>query len=162
MSKIKTIWPIIILIISLTAIVSALIAEYVFNILPCEMCLFQRYPYYFMIAFSIFFLISKKISLKLYYWICTIFFSIGLLFSVWHVGIEQKIFKGLPGCTGKINISQSLTDLKQQILNQNIASCDEVTWSFMNISAATLNSLLLIFLLIINSIFLLQQYYKKR
>jgi disulfide bond formation protein DsbB len=115
-----------------------------------------------MIAFSIFFLISKKISLKLYYWICTIFFSIGLLFSVWHVGIEQKIFKGLPGCTGKINISQSLTDLKQQILNQNIASCDEVTWSFMNISAATLNSLLLIFLLIINSIFLLQQYYKKR
>ena len=86
----------------------------------------------------------------------------GLFFSAWHVGIEQKILPGLPGCTTTIPTSQSLNDLKDQIINQNIITCDEITWSFMGLSAATLNSLLLIFLLLINTIFLIQHYYDRK
>ena len=126
------------------------------------MCLYLRYPYYFIILFSIIYIIAKKIPLALYYWINFFAFAIGLFFSVWHIGIEQKILPGLSGCSSIINNSQSLTDLKEQILNQNIITCDEITWSFMGLSAATLNSLLLIFLLLINTIFLIQHYYDKK
>jgi len=162
MNKIKKNWVIIVLLISSIAIISALIAQYLFNILPCQMCLYQRYPYYFIILFSIIYIITKKIPLALYYWINSFALAIGLFFSVWHIGIEQKILPGLSGCSSIVNNSQSLTDLKEHILNQNIITCDEITWSFMGLSAATLNSLLLIFLLLINTIFLIQHYYDKK
>ena len=123
MNIIKKYWVVIVLLISSLAIISALLAEYVFNILPCKMCLYQRYPYYILIIISFIYIILKKLPLTWYYWICSLFFSIGLFFSVWHVGIEQKILPGLPGCTFTINASQSLKDLKEQILNQGIINC---------------------------------------
>ena len=43
-----------------TAISIALIAEYIFNILPCKMCLYQRYPYYFIISILDYFLSFEK------------------------------------------------------------------------------------------------------
>ena len=134
-------WPVIVLIISSIAILSALVAEYVFNILPCQMCLYQRYPYYFIIIISLIYFFSKIISLKLYYWISATLFGIGLFFAAWHVGIEQKILPGLSGCSNIINLSQSLTKLKEQILNQNIIICDQITWSIFGLSAATINSI---------------------
>ena len=161
MSTIKKYWVPIVLVISSIAIINALIAEYVFNILPCKMCLYQRYPYYFIIFISLIYIVSKKIPLELYYWMNTLSFAIGLFFSVWHVGIEQKILPGLSGCSSIINLSQSLTELKEQILNQSIIACDEITWSLMGLSAATLNTMLLIFLLVINTIFLAQNHYDK-
>ena len=48
-------WAIVVFILSAIAISSALIAEYVFNLLPCKMCLYQRYPYYFIISIFILF-----------------------------------------------------------------------------------------------------------
>ena len=161
MNKIDKSWPIIVLIISLIAILSALVAEYIFKILPCQMCLYQRFPYYFIIIFTLIYFSPIKIPLILYYWINTISFAIGLFFSAWHVGIEQKILPGLSGCSNTINLSQSLTELKEQILNQNIVACDEITWSIFGLSAATINSILLIFLLLINTILLGQHLFSK-
>ena len=120
MSTIKKFWATIVLVISSIAIINALIAEYVFDILPCQMCLYQRYPYYFIILISLIYIVSKKIPLEWYYWTNTLSFAIGLFFSAWHVGIEQKILPGLSGCSSTINLAQSLTELKEQILNQNI------------------------------------------
>jgi len=161
MNTLKKNWVVIVLLISSVAILSALIAEYVFDILPCQMCLYQRYSYYCIIFLSIIYIILKKFPLIWYYWIITLFFVIGLFFSTWHVGIEQKILPGLPGCSSAMQASQSLSELKDQILNQNIIACDEIAWAFMGLSAATLNSLLLILLLLINTIFLVQNHYEK-
>ncbi len=161
MNKIKKNWAIIVLAISSIAILSAFIAEYLFDILPCQMCLYQRYPYYFIILFSIIYIITKKIPLLWYYVIISISFVVGLFFSSWHIGIEQKILPGLSGCSSIVNTSQSLSRLKEQILNQNIVTCDEITWSFMGFSAATLNSFLLILLLLINTTFLIKYKYEK-
>ena len=161
MNTIQKYWPVIVLIISSIAIVIALIAEYAFDILPCQMCIYQRYPYYFIIIFSVIFIVLKNIPPTLYYWITTLSFTVGLFFSTWHVGIEQNILPGLPGCSIDISKSQSLSKLKDQIINQNIITCDEVTWSFFGISAATLNSVLLIILLLINIKLLILNNYNK-
>ena len=53
MKKIKNNWTVIVFIISFLAISSAITAEFFFEILPCKMCLYQRYPYYFIIFVSI-------------------------------------------------------------------------------------------------------------
>ena len=159
MNTIKKYWVVIVLITSVIAISIALIAEYFFEILPCKMCLYQRYPYYFIIIFSLVYFFTKKTPLAWYYWIINFSFIIGLFISLWHVGIEQKILPGLSGCTNDIEKTNSLTNLKDQILKQNVISCDEIVWSFMGISAATLNSLLLILLLLVNTKFLMQSFY---
>ena len=161
MNKIDKSWPILVLIISLIAILSALVAEHIFKILPCQMCLYQRYPYYFIIIFSLIYFSPIKVPLILYYWINTFSFAIGLFFSAWHIGIEKKILPGLSGCSNIIDFSQSLTELKEQILNQNIVTCNEIIWSIFGLSAATINSILLIFLLIVNTILLGKHLFSK-
>ena len=80
----------------------------------------------------------------------------GLFYSVWHVGIEKKIFKGPESCSGIISVTNSIKDLKEQIANQPIVSCSEVSWAMFGISAAIINSILLLLILIFNSIFIVR------
>ena len=154
-------WFWVISILSMVAISTALIAEYIFDLEPCSMCLKQRHPYYFILFIFILFSLIHKFPRIWFYLGAQLASIYGLFYSIWHVGIEQKILPGLPGCTFTINASQSLKDLKEQILKQNIATCDEVTWSFIGLSAATINSLLLILLLLVNIIFLVKHKYEK-
>ena len=52
-------WVALLFILSLVAIISALIAEYFFDLAPCKMCLKQRYPYYTIILLTLFFYFFK-------------------------------------------------------------------------------------------------------
>lgn len=162
MSYIIRYWGIIIFFLSLFAISSALIAEYIFNILPCQMCLNQRYPYYFIVGIFTFFYFIKK-TINIWFYILTeIAVFYGLFYSLWHVGIEQNLLTGPSGCSKKLENVNSVGDLKEQILNQSIINCNEVSWSMLGLSAATLNSLLLLFLLLINTIYISRIYNKSR
>ena len=81
-------WNILILIVSVVSIITALIAEFIFNLQPCELCLKQRHPYYFMILVSvlIFFI---PFSLKIFGFMLIQISSIyGLFYAIWHVGVE--------------------------------------------------------------------------
>ena len=154
-------WIKVILILSIFAISTALIAEHFFNINPCKMCLNQRYPYYFIIAAIIIYYLIKKNF--------TIFFSVlfelaifyGLFYSIWHVAIETGLLKGPAGCSISLEDSSSLENLKKQILEQQVISCEDINWVFFGISAASINTLLLLFFLIFNTIFIYKSYYAK-
>lgn len=160
MNIIKKFWVKIVLTISIIVISIALIAEYFFEVIPCQMCIYQRYSYYLIIIFTLIYLISKKISLVIYYWVINLLFAIGIFFATWHVGIEQKILPGLTGCSNALNKSETLEDLKDQITNQSIVSCDEIIWSFMGISMATWNLLLLVLLFTLGITLTLQKSFK--
>ena len=151
-------WAVIIFSLCIVAISSALIAEYIFHILPCQMCLNQRYPYYFIISiFIVFYFINKTSSIWLYIF-TELAVLYGLFYSVWHVGIEQNFLTGPSSCSGKLEEEVSVSDLKEQILNQAIISCNEISWSMLGLSAATLNSFLLFLLLLFNTIFISKMY----
>ena len=155
-------WGIIFFFLCVVAISSALIVEYVFHILPCQMCLNQRYPYYFIISiFIVFYFIFKTPSIWLYV-LSELAVLYGLFYSVWHVGIEQNLLTGSSKCSGKLREANSVSDLKEQILNQAVINCNEINWSVFGLSAATLNSLLLFFLLLFNTIFIFKIYGNKK
>ena len=78
----------------------------------------------------------------------------GLFYSIWHVGVENKILKGPAGCSAMLTSSESASDLKAQILSKQVISCDEVIWSFFGISAASINTLVLLVIFIFNAIYL--------
>ena len=151
-------WAVIIFILSLFAISSALIAEYIYHILPCQMCLNQRYPYYFIISiFVVFYFITKKPNIWLYI-LTELAVLYGLFYSMWHVGIEQNLLTSPSSCTRKLEEANSINDLKEQIINQAVINCNEVSWSILGLSAATLNSILLFLLLLFNTIFIYKIY----
>jgi len=158
----KKYWFYVIGLLSVIAIGSALIAEYYYNLEPCKMCLKQREPYYALIAVLIIFLIfrwQKKIWFFLGVQIITIY---GLFYSIWHVGIENKILPGPSSCSGGLDISNDTSNLKEQILSKAVVNCEEIIWSMFGLSAATINSLLLFLIFIINAIYLWNNYGSKK
>lgn len=154
-------WSVTIFILSIIAISTALIAEFFFNFLPCKMCVQQRYPYYFIIIiFILFYFFNKKINL--WFNILTELAIIyGLFYSVWHVGIEQQLMQGPDNCSGKINQASTVERLKEEILNQAIVNCNEISWTMLGLSAATVNTIFLTLIFLLNTIFIIKIYYEK-
>lgn len=144
---------------SLIAIISALSAEYFFDLVPCKMCLKQRHPYYAIIIIVLFFYFFQQIKNILLYILTEFAILYGLFYAVWHVGIEQKILPGLTSCSGTLSNTNSIENLKEQISNQPIVNCTDISWAILGLSAATINSILLLLILIFNSIYILQHFY---
>ena len=145
--------------ISLLAIGSALIAEHLFDLVPCKMCLKQRYPYYVIIIIVILFYTVRKTQSIWLYMLSHTAILYGLFYSVWHVGIEQKVLSGPISCSGILDKTNSIESLKQQIENQPIINCSDIAWTIMGLSAATINSLILLFIFTINTIFIFKNFY---
>ena len=155
-------WNYFLLLISSVSILSALIAEYFFNLQPCELCLKQRHPYFFIIGLTIinFFI---PILYKIYLFLLIQFSSVyGLFYAIWHLGVENKILKGPSGCSAGLDISSNTVDLKEQILSKQVISCDEVIWSFFGLSAASINTIILLVIFILNAIYLNKYYASKK
>ena len=147
---------------SVVALASALIAEYYFDLQPCAMCLKQREPYYVIISSFIIVMILKWQD-KIWFYVGVQIVSIyGLFYSLWHVGIENKILAGPSSCSGGLNISKNTSSLKEQIISKAVINCEEVAWSIFGLSAATMNSLLLFLIFIINAIYVANIYGSKK
>ena len=154
-------WNYFLFIISVIAITSALVAEYVYDLQPCELCLKQRHPYYLIIIISLIIILipfTKKIFLYVLIQLGTLY---GIFYSIWHVGVENKLLKGPSSCSVGLSESSNIIDLKEQILSKQVVSCDEVIWSFFGISAASFNTLALLFIFVINGLYIYRIYGKK-
>ena len=147
-------WAALLFLISLMSISSALVAEYFFNLQPCELCLKQRHPYYLILICLVFIFLLKNFNKILLYLVIQFASIYGLFYSIWHVGVENRIFKGPQGCSAMLTKSDSASDLKEQILSKQVISCEEVIWSFFGISAASINTLVLLVIFIFNAIYL--------
>ena len=155
-------WFYLVTLFSVVALASALIAEYYFDLQPCAMCLKQREPYYVIIAGFILVMILKWQD-KIWFYVGVQIVSIyGLFYSLWHVGIENKILAGPSSCSGGLNISTNTSSLKEQIISKPVINCEEVAWSIFGLSAATMNSLLLFLIFIINAIYIFNIYDSKK
>ena len=154
-------WHYLLIVISLIAILSALIAEYVYGLQPCELCLKQRHPYYLIIAIVLLIFFIPNLYKLMMYVLVQLGTMYGIFYSVWHVGVENKLLKGPAGCSSGLSKSSNTADLKEQIFNKQVISCDEVVWSFFGISAASLNTIVLLFIFVINGLYIYKNYGKK-
>ena len=128
----------IILFYSLLAIFFALYVEFVLGYEPCKLCLYQRVPY--VIAIFISFIGYNYFRNNGILILVVIIFSISVVISGYHYGIENNIFKEFSGCTdNSIEITNKLELLKS--LNENIVSCKDVNFKLFGISLAGINLL---------------------
>ena len=125
--------------VSILILLSAYFIEYVLGYEACNLCLVSRIPYFFVIAFSLFFFFFKKFEKIILMFIC-ISFTSGVLIAFYHFGIEQGFFDESLVC--QINafaLDASTSDLLQQLENNKSKSCKIVELKIFGLSLATIN-----------------------
>ena len=126
---------------SLSMVLFALLSEHVFGFTPCSLCLIQRYPHLLVVIISVWLIFFRTHDFFLYP-INTLIMASSILFSLYHVGVEQNIFQGPQSCSSS-NLAQigekSAEALLKSILNTAVVRCNEISWSFIGISMATWN-----------------------
>jgi len=123
---------------SLLAIFFALYIEYILGYNPCKLCLYQRMPYIITIFVSFigynYFQNNKILILVI------IMFSISVLVSGYHYGIENNIFEEFSGCAANsLGIVDKAELLKS--LNDNVSNCKDANFKLFGISLAGINFL---------------------
>jgi len=130
---------------SLFAIFFALYVEHVLGYRPCKLCLYQRIPYIVSIFISFVgynYFKNDKILILI-----VVIFSISVLISGYHYGIENNIFEEFSGCTANtLEIIDKSELLKS--LNNNVSSCKDVNYKLFGISLAGINFLLSLLIVI--------------
>lgn len=135
----NTLW--ICLLLSLTAIGTALFYEYVLNYQPCVMCYEERLPYYALIAISALALIFDKIIGRPLIILLGVMMFFASLYGGYHAGVEWGFWPGPISCTGSdLNISVD-TDLLAMVQKVKIVPCDVANWRTFGISFAGYNAL---------------------
>ena len=151
MSKKKNIFLILILLIISFSLLGAFFIEYGLNHKPCKLCIYERIPYILailLITEILFFKKNEKITLL----ILTLTFTISTVLAFYHFGIEQNFFPELSICNVS-NISETLSkeELLDQLKQNNIISCKDVSFRFFGLSLASINT---IFSFVLSVIFL--------
>ena len=129
-----------ILILSFTTISLAFFIEYFLNHKPCNLCIIERLPYFaalFLLTYNLF---NKKYE-KIIIAVLLILFFVGVIVSIYHVGIEKGIFQESFLC----NLENKSTTDKTLLLNElkmTSISCKVVTFRLLGLSLATINTLL--------------------
>ena len=130
---------------SILSLSIAYFIQYILGHKPCNLCLIERIPYLSAIILVALIFIVKRFE-KTFSGIILIFFIFGSIISFYHVGIEQGFFSESLVC----NLGNSGADLsKEQLLKQlenAPISCKEVTFRFLGLSLATINTIISIIL----------------
>ena len=135
----------------LTASVAILAAAFAFQLFgglrPCELCLWQRYPYGVVIGLAGVGLGLTRAGvaqrpLVIVLAVCALVLLIGAGIAVFHVGVEQTWWQGLTACTGNLAATTTIDDLRQKLLAAPVVRCDEIAWSLFGISMAGYNVLM--------------------
>lgn len=121
------------LIFLILSIMFVYILEYFFNIKPCELCLYQRYIYFFLIVFFVF---KKIISNKISNTIIVFSFLVSCILSFYHVGVEREFWNIVSSCSV---VTDNNLNLKEQILNSSFVPCNIVQWKFFYLSLSEWN-----------------------
>lgn len=115
-----------------------LFAQYGQHYAPCELCLRERLPWYFLIGLSLIGLVFPS------RWILaliglTLLVSAGL--GLHHAGVEQHWWPGPAECTSGSSGAKSVEELKAMLMKEKVVQCDEIAWKLLGLSMAAWNGL---------------------
>ncbi len=140
MNKKTNIYLLLILSLLIISIFLAYFIEYGLGHEPCNLCLYQRYPYFISILLILNILVIEK-YVRISLLIISLISLFGSMVAFYHFGIEQGIFTESLVCEVK-SLGQNLTkeDILKQLSRNNV-SCKTVTFRAFGLSLATINTI---------------------
>ena len=136
-----------IFLISFIALTSAYFIEYVLGYQPCNLCLYERVPYFLAILILLVNFKYNKLEKHFIFFLIIIFF-IATLLSLYHLGIEQGLIEESLLCNLEkgTNIIDKDEILKQ--LQQKNISCKDVAFKIFGLSLTSFNIIISLLLTI--------------
>ena len=131
---------------SILSLSIAYFIQYALGHKPCNLCVIERIPYIAaIILISLIFIISKYE--KIISSIILVFFIFGVVVSFYHFGIEQGFFSESLICELSNNNPLNKEELLNQLKKAEIVSCKDVTFRFLGLSLATINTVISLILI---------------
>ena len=136
-----------IMLVAAATLAGAWFFQLVLDILPCPLCLEQRYAYYASVPFAA--LVARGASkgaprgvllLGLALLAFAALANAGL--GTYHAGVEWAFWKGPTDCTGPVGNLGSAGNLLERLDTVKVVRCDEVQWRFLGLSLAGYNVLI--------------------
>ena len=120
--------------------------QLVLEILPCPLCLEQRYAYYLAIPLGLLMVLAARsgaprplLLVGLAILALATLANAGL--GTYHSGVEWGFWKGPTDCSGPVVNLGSAGDLLSRLDTVKVVRCDEVQWRFLGVSLAGYNGL---------------------
>ena len=138
----KYIW---LLIISATAVIATALASEIFGgLVPCALCLQQRWPYYIAIPILIVCGLARgsaPASSAPLLALVGLIFLVGAGLAAYHAGVEYKWWAGPSGCGGGTSLADNTRALLQALQNEKVVRCDEAAFTLFGLYMAGYNFL---------------------
>jgi len=134
------------------------------GLVPCELCLGERWPYYYGLPLlALILLLWNRLPLTVWYigmLLVAAIFVWSVYLGVFHAGVEWKFWQGPTACTG----NGTSLDLNQ-LSNLNavkVVQCDQIQWQFLGISLAGYNALVSALIVVLLALALINQMQRGR
>lgn len=125
---------------SAALLLGALGFQYLGDLPPCKLCIWQRYPHAAAVVIGVAALATGLRVLALA-GAAAALTTAGV--GVYHAGVELRWWEGPDTCTSSGDIGgMAPGDLLDQILAAPVVRCDEALWEFMGLSMASWNAAL--------------------
>lgn len=132
--------PALIFLAAIAVLGTALASQYLGGLQPCELCLYERWPYYAIVIVMLLAMLSRNASIaRAALALSTLIFLGSSVLAAYHVGVEQHWIEGPTACTGDLGNASSPDALLQALQGRQPVQCDVVQWSFHGLSLAGLN-----------------------
>ncbi|MGJ5618981.1 disulfide bond formation protein B [Sulfitobacter sp. MF3-043] len=115
--------------------------QHIGGLLPCKMCLWQRWPHAAAIAIGLVLMIGGPRPLI---WAGALAAAATSLIGFYHAGVEWRWWPGPSSCTGSgLDLgAMGGSDLLSMDAPTGLVLCDEVVWSLMGLSMAGWNGVI--------------------
>lgn len=116
----------------------AYVSQYVFGLVPCEMCWWQRYAHFAALGFATLALVRQPGTI--FVALAAQAIAISGVIGGFHAGVEYGWWEGLTSCA--TTAAADGADPLDAIMNAPLVRCDVAPWSLLGISLAGWNFLL--------------------
>jgi disulfide bond formation protein DsbB len=121
---------------------AALVAQYGFNLHPCELCMKQRYPYVAIMAVG---LLSAAIYRSkpafLAAVLCVLLFLLDGGIAFYHTGVEFGWFPGPADCSNPATGDLTIEEMRRQIMEAPLVPCSQAMAYVFGLSLAAWNAI---------------------
>jgi disulfide bond formation protein DsbB len=121
---------------------TVLASQYLGGLQPCELCLYQRWPWGVAIALGVLAAVIRP-ARRILVGLAGLVILLGGLLAAYHAGVEYGWFPGFTSCTSAISAGgSSVASLRDQLLNAPVVRCDVPGFVLFGISMAGYNAIL--------------------
>lgn len=122
----------------------ALAFQYIGGLLPCSLCLQQRWPHAVAAALSLSGLVllpRSATAAKLMGVSAPLAIMASGAIAVYHSGVERKWWQG-PPCASSVDPNLPPSEYMEALKNAALINCHDITWSLFGLSMANYNALI--------------------